>query len=283
MDIVTFKTFLAAASTGSFAAAAQRIHASPSSVTERIKQLEHQLGAQLFIRDKRGCRLTPAGEKFMAPALQATRAWDLARHEVKLPERFSRSLSLGGQYFFWDRGFMDWLAELRGAMPDLALRVTAGASARLNRDLAEGFLDMAIIYDPIFHRDIRAEPLYSDELVLVTGGEPDNWRKDFVRIEWGQALGLEIASRIDLAPETGLSLDLGMRSADWLASQRMSGYLPLRAAKPYIASGALALVDDAPRFDFPAYVCWRRSYDGETCEEILKIIRGSFEDTLANG
>jgi len=100
---------------------------------------------------------------------------------------------------------------------------------------------------------------------------------------WGQALGLEIASRIDLAPETGLSLDLGMRGADWLVRQRMSGYFPLRAAEPHIASGALALVDDAPRFDFPAYVCWRRSYDGETCEEILKIIRGSFEDILANG
>ena len=281
MDIVTFKTFLAAASTGSFAAAAQRVNASPSSVTERIKQLENRLGAQLFIRDKRGCRLTPAGEKFMAPALQATRAWDLAQHEVKLPERFRRTLSLGGQYFFWDRGFMNWLADLRTAMPDLALRVTAGASARLNRDLAEGFLDMAILYDPVFHRDIRTEPLYADELVLVTAGEPDNWRKDFVRIEWGQALGQEIASRLDLASETGLTLDLGVRSADWLIDQRMSGYMPRRAAQPHIASGTLSLVDETPRFDFPAYVCWRRSFDAATCEELLAIVRGGFAEVIA--
>ena len=281
MDITTFKTFLAAASTGSFASAAQRVNASPSSVTERIKQLEHKLGVQLFIRDKRGCRLTPAGERFMGPALQATRAWDLAQQEVKLPERFQRSLSLGGQYFFWDRGFMGWLAELRTSLPDLALRVTAGASARLNRDLAEGFLDMAIIYDPVFHRDVRAEPLYSDELTLVTGGEPDDWRKDFVRIEWGHALGLEIASRLELAQETGLSLDLGMRSADWLIGQRMSGYMPLRAAQPHISSGELTLVPGAPCFDFPAYVCWRRNYDAATCQEVLAIIHGGFAEVVA--
>ncbi len=281
MDIVTFKTFLAAASTGSFAAAAQRVNASPSSVTERIKRLEDRLGAQLFIRDKRGCKLTPAGEKFMSPALQATRAWELAQHEVRLPEHFNRTLSLGGQYFFWDRGFMGWLAQLRADLPDLALRVTAGASARLNRDLAEGFLDIAIIYDPIFHRDVRAEPLYSDALVLVTGGEPENWRHDFVRIEWGQALGLEIASRLGVASETGLSLDLGVRSADWLIDQRMSGYMPLRAAQPHLVSGDLSLVADAPRFDFPAYVCWRRNYDPDTCEEVLAIIRGGFANIAA--
>ncbi|MEH6759507.1 MAG: LysR family transcriptional regulator, partial [Parasphingorhabdus sp.] len=48
MDIIAFRTFLAAAETGSFAGAAQRVNASPSSVTERIKQLEHHLGARLF-------------------------------------------------------------------------------------------------------------------------------------------------------------------------------------------------------------------------------------------
>ncbi len=273
MDIATFQTFLAAADTGSFAAAAQRVNASPSSVTDRIKQLEFRLGTRLFVRDRRGCRLTPAGAKFVAPALRAVRAWQAAQHEVALPERFAHSLSVGGQYFLWDLLLLDWLFTLREKMPDLALTTTAGAWARLNRDLAEGVLDMIVVHDPLFRTDIGAEPLFADELVLVTGGNPAKWRENFVRIEWGQSLGLEIASRLDIAPQAGLVLDLGARSASWLERRGMAGYLPGRVAMPLVEKGQLRVVDEAPRFDFPAYVCWRRDSDIEIVADVIATLR----------
>lgn len=277
MDITTFRTFIAAADAGSFAAAAQRINASASSVTDRIKQLEYRLGTRLFVRDRRGCRLTPAGEKFVAHAQKAVRAWQAARHEVALPENFGRSLSFGGQYFLWDSFLLDWLVDLRTAVPDLALTTTAGAWARLNRDLAEGSLDMIVVHDPIFRTEIGAEPLFEDELILVTGGDPKKWRESFVRIEWGQSLGLEIASRLDIAPQAGLVLDLGMRSAHWLESQRMAGYLPARIAGPIVGSGHLTVVEDAPRFDFPAYVCWRRDCDSALVKEVSATLHATIE------
>lgn len=278
MDITSLRTFLAAASTGSFAEAANRVNASPSSVTERVKQLENRLGAVLFERDKRGCRLTVAGSRFIPFAQQSVRAWDLARQNIGLPERFAKSISLGGQYFFWDYRLMDWLSTLREIMPDVAFHVTAGASARLNRDLIEGFLDMAILYDPVFHRDLRAEPLYSDELVLVTGGKPENWQEDYVRIEWGQELGNEMAARLDAIPKTGLVLDLGVRSAQILINQKLSGFLPARAAMPLIDEGKLSLIKDAPRYDFPAFVCWRRDMDQDLAEAII----GAMKDGMIN-
>ncbi|GMN04312.1 LysR family transcriptional regulator [Erythrobacter sp. MTPC3] len=269
MDITTFQTFLAAAATGSFSGAAQRVNASPSSVTERIKQLEYRLGTRLFIRDKRGCQLTPAGEKFMAPARQAVRAWEVARHEVSLPDRFERSLSFGGQYFLWDRLLLGWLDDVRASIPDLALRVTAGAWARLNRDLAEGELDMIVVHDPVFRRDISAERLFEDQLVLVSAGDPTNWKEDFVRIDWGRSLGLEIASRLGIAPETGLVLDLGQRSARWLIANMKSGYMPEYLVAPLLQAGDLSIIEDAPSFDFPAYVCWRDDMDAELAAEVV--------------
>lgn len=276
MDISTFETFLAAADTGSFAAAAQRVNASPSSVTDRIKQLEYRLGTRLFVRDKRGCRLTPAGRKFVEPAKQAVRAWQLARHEVALPERFERSLSFGGQYFLWDMMLLDWLAEARATIPDLAIRATAGSWARLNRDLREGLLDMIVVHEPVFRRTIGAEPFFNDELVLVTGGDPAKWRDNFVRIEWGQSLGLEIASRLGIDPQAGLVLDLGARSAIWLERQKMAGYMPEKVAAPFLEDGRLTLVDDAPRFDFPAYICWRRDLDPDLTSQVLATIKSSY-------
>jgi LysR family transcriptional regulator, flagellar master operon regulator len=269
MDTATLRTFLAAAETGSFSGAAGRVNASASSVSERIKQLEHRLGVRLFARDKRGCRLTPAGRKFLAPATQAVRALDIGRAEVALPERFSRSLSFGGQYVLWDELLLAWLAALRTTMPHVAFRVTSGASARLNRDLAEGFLEMAVLYDPVFRREVGSQPLFQDRLILVTGGDLKDWRRDYVQIEWGGTRAVEIASRLDLSPETGIVLDLGARSAQWLTSQRMSGYMPLRAVARLIENGALRIVDEAPQFDFPAYVCWRRDLDAPTVTEVI--------------
>lgn len=263
------QTFLAAAATGSFAGAAERVNASPSSVTERIKQLEHHLGTRLFERDKRGCRLTASGRKFMAPAQQTVRAWEFAKHEVALPEQFKHSLAIGGQYFLWEKLLMDWLSDIRADMPDLALRALAGSWGRLNRDLAEGTIDLAVVHNPVFRRDISSEPLFEDELILVTAGDRDAWQENFVRIDWGQSLGLEIASRLDIAPKAGIVLDLGRHSMRWLVQNQMAGYLPRRLAQPSIMSGELEIVTEAPTFSFPAYVCWRRDLDARLAAEVV--------------
>lgn len=276
MDIASLKTFQAAAATGSFAGAAQRVGASPSTVTERIKQLEHRLGTRLFDRDKRGCRLTSAGRKFLENAGQAVRAMDLARYEVSLPDQFTRSLSIGGQYVLWDERMMAGLSAVRATQPDLALRVTAGASARLSRDLAEGFLDIVCLYDPVFRQDIRSAPLFRDSLILVTGGEVADWQRDFVHIEWGNALGAEISSRLDLVPMTGMVLDLGARSAQWLIRHRMAGYMPRSAVGEMIAQGELHPVDDAPPFDYDAYICWRRGCEGAATDAVIDTLQATY-------
>lgn len=282
MDIATFQTFLAAAATGSFAGAAQRVNASPSSVTERIKQLEHRLGVKLFIRDKRGCQLTAEGKRFMEPARQAVRAWEVAKHDVALPERFTRSLSFGGQYFLWDGGLMDWLAATRDEITDLAIRTTAGAWARLNRDLSEGTLDMIAVHDPVFRRGINAERLFDDRLVLVGACDPKEWRERYVRIDWGLSHGAEIGSRLALVPQEGLTLDLGARSAKWLVREQMAGYLPEKAVTEYIADGSLQMIADTPTFDFPAYVCWRSEMDQELAREVVATLMTTFSSENSN-
>ncbi|MDC8753841.1 LysR family transcriptional regulator [Erythrobacter sp. sf7] len=275
MDLGTLRTFLAAAETGSFSGAAKRVNASPSSVTERIKQLEHQLAARLFERDKRGCRLTAAGRKFLVPANQAVRALDIARHEVALPDNFTRSLAFGAQYALWDERLLAWLARARIDHPETAWRVTSGASARLNRDLAEGFLDIAALYDPVFRRDFGSEILFDDELILVTGGDPDQWRDRYVRIEWGREMGAEIASRLDITPQSGLILDLGARSADWLKSHAMAGFMPRRSVAKSLLDGSLQVVPDAPAFPFPAYVCWNRALDPAFVAQIVMSLKSA--------
>ncbi|MFC4293211.1 LysR family transcriptional regulator [Sphingorhabdus arenilitoris] len=263
------KTFLAAAETGSFAGAAQSVNASPSSVTERIKQLEHRLGVTLFDRDRRGCRLTSAGTKFRDAARQTVRAWELGLHNVSLPDEFTRSLSFGGQYALWRAYLLPWLADARRHFSDIAFNVTAGASPRLNRDLAEGKLDIAVMYNPVFRRDVVSELLFNDPLILVGPKEDSNWRGRYVHIDWGPTLSPEIAINHKLRPMTGLNIDLGVLSKEWLIHNEMYGFMPSSLVRKDIANGNLYQITEIAEIENAAYVCWRRELDSILASDII--------------
>lgn len=68
MDFNRLETLEVAAREGSFAAAAQCLFVSPSSVVQQVKGLEASLGFALFDRGPRGVSLTPAGRRFLEGA-----------------------------------------------------------------------------------------------------------------------------------------------------------------------------------------------------------------------
>lgn len=80
VDLVQLEIFKAVAEQGSISAAAQHIHRVPSNLTTRIKQLEEDLGVELFIREKSRLRLSPAGWNFLE---YTRRILDLV-HEARL-------------------------------------------------------------------------------------------------------------------------------------------------------------------------------------------------------
>jgi len=66
MNLSQLEMFRAVAQTGSISAAAQLVHRVPSNLTTRIKQLEAELGVELFIRENQRLRLSPAGRNFLS-------------------------------------------------------------------------------------------------------------------------------------------------------------------------------------------------------------------------
>ncbi|WP_221796168.1 LysR family transcriptional regulator [Oceanobacter mangrovi] len=77
MDTLTnFRTFMAVASYGSFAAAARSLHVVPSVVAKRIAQLEQTLGCRLFERTTRTVVLTDAGTKLLPGVRQCVAEFD---------------------------------------------------------------------------------------------------------------------------------------------------------------------------------------------------------------
>src|SRR5919108_4598197 len=82
MDFDSLQIFKTVIDEGGIIAAARKLHRVQSGVTTRIKQLEEALGVDLFIRDKRRLRLSPAGEIFLGYVEQLLRLSEQARHAV---------------------------------------------------------------------------------------------------------------------------------------------------------------------------------------------------------
>ena len=85
MDIELARTFLEVVSTGSFIRASARLNVAQTTVSARIRLLEQQLGRPLFVRNKSGASLTPAGEQFLRHAPALVQLWQRTRYQVAVP------------------------------------------------------------------------------------------------------------------------------------------------------------------------------------------------------
>ena len=256
MDITVAKTFLAVIEGGNFITAAKRVHVTQSTVSARIKSLEDQLGKRLFIRTKSTCALTPAGHQFERYARSMVRIWEEAKHQVAVPEGYDDTLIVGGQYSLWNRLLLWWVPEFRALAPKVALRCEVGMPLRLLREMNEGVLDLAVIYQPEYRPGIVVEMLLEDRLILVTGALADN----YIFSDWGEAFReMHQAAFPDLHTPS-VSLDLGALGVHFLLNQGGAAYFPERIVRPHIEKGYLFAVPEAPEFPYPAYVVYQENF-----------------------
>src|SRR4051812_44496380 len=101
MDIELARTFVEIVSTGSFIKAADRLHVAQTTVSARVRLLEQQLGRPLFVRNKAGATLTPAGEQFLRFAPSFVQLWQRARQQVAVPAGGRAGFSIGSEGSPW--------------------------------------------------------------------------------------------------------------------------------------------------------------------------------------
>ncbi|MDX4956541.1 LysR family transcriptional regulator [Delftia acidovorans] len=83
MELRHLRCFLAVAEELHFSRAAERLHIEQSPLSRAIKELEDDVGAQLFVRTSRSTRLTRAGKLFLAHVPRIFAALEQARESVK--------------------------------------------------------------------------------------------------------------------------------------------------------------------------------------------------------
>jgi len=264
MNIDLARTFLEIVETGNFNKAAERLNITQSTVSMRIKSLEDELGRPLFTRSKHGTELTSAGLQFRRYAVNLVRVWQQAQDELALPAGFRSVLSVGGQFSLWDRMLLKWIPWMRQAMPDVAIRAEVGLSDMLMRHLAEGMLDIGVMYSPVSKPGLIIDKLLEERLVLVsTQAESDNWAQNYVYVDWGPEFRDGHGQAFPDMRTPAVSVSLGALGLQHILAIGGSGYFPMRVVRPLIAEGRLHPVAGAQEFRRPAYLVHRPAEESE--------------------
>lgn len=146
MDISIARTFLEVVKTGSFVNAAANLNISQTAVSARIRVLEEQLDRPMFVRNKAGARLTPAGEQFFRFATSLVQVWEAARTTVALPPGREAMVTIGAELSLWNPLLKHWLLWMRRECASVAIRTTIDRSERLMELVQDGSLDAAVLY-----------------------------------------------------------------------------------------------------------------------------------------
>jgi DNA-binding transcriptional LysR family regulator len=173
MDIDQARTFLAITANGSFLEAAKQLYLTQSTVSARIQRLEDELGTRLFVRNRAGTSLTPAGRRFFDYAKRLVLTADQAREDAGLPERYRASLRVGGRIALWEEFLPQWVGWMRRRANDVVIHSEIGFEEDLMRRLIEGSLDIGLMYTPSHSPGLIVEHLFDETLVLVSS-RPDD-------------------------------------------------------------------------------------------------------------
>ncbi|MFN8222071.1 MAG: LysR family transcriptional regulator [Gaiellales bacterium] len=169
MNLQQLRYFLAAAEEGSFTAAARSLYIAQPSLSEQIRQLEAELGVELFARVGRGIVLTAAGRTLRPEAERVLAAVDTARDAVRdVREIRGGTISFGmfgTASAYLVSGLVD---DFRKRYPDVRLRLVGQNSSLVADAVRSGRLEAALVVLPVEDDGLELRPVHREELVVVS-------------------------------------------------------------------------------------------------------------------
>jgi DNA-binding transcriptional LysR family regulator len=163
------EAFLEVARRQNLSRAAEALIVSQPTLTARLQGLERQLGVQLFVRTRRGMRLTEAGEAFLPYAEHAVAALADGRERLdELRRGVAGRLVLGAPPTVSTYTLPALLARFSAAHPGVRLAVKTGTSEEILEMVLHDQVQLGIIR-ALANPEIETIPLFTDTLVLIAG------------------------------------------------------------------------------------------------------------------
>lgn len=276
MTLQQLESFFWTVKLGSFATAADRMCATQSAVSMRIRELERDLGVELFDRSRRTAQVTAKGRELMD---YASRILDLsaeAKQRIGAPATVSGIVRFGVAEVVTATWLPELIQTIARRHPAVKLEIEEALTADLMRDLRAGEVDLVLAPGAPVNHELGTLPLGA------------------VDFAWMASPLLGFDRRTYSAAELAMAPVIGMKSEsyhfsrieDWFqrehvrcryfalckslavaASMTISGigisFLPVRSYRPQLDLGTLVMLDVAsplPPVEFVALFPLGQSY-----------------------
>ncbi|HEX8144140.1 MAG TPA: LysR family transcriptional regulator [Pyrinomonadaceae bacterium] len=171
MELWQLRTFRIVAETLNFTRAAERLNLTQSAVSHQVKALEKELGEPLFIRTKRGVKLSQAGKAALEHAERILDEAQAMRERVSGREhspsgRVRAAAATQAFVHLFASLFESFMRAHTGV--ELSFRTTVSTDQTVT-DILNGAADVGFASMPVYSPTLHVTELFEDELVLVVG------------------------------------------------------------------------------------------------------------------
>jgi LysR family nitrogen assimilation transcriptional regulator len=168
MELRQLRYFVAIVDHGSLSRAALVLHVAQPALTQQLRQLEEELGAQLLHRSAQGVLSTDAGKVFYAHAQAILKQVADARAAVvQSTTRPSGSVTLGLPHSISGALALPLLTAARATYPEITLQLTEEISGSLSDQLKSGRLNLAVLFDDGQPGQFAATALVEEDLMFI--------------------------------------------------------------------------------------------------------------------
>lgn len=256
MEMSQFRTFRAVAESLNFTRASERLNLTQSAVSHQIKALEEELGEPLFIRAKRGVKLSQAGKIALEYVERILDDAEALRETISGRERSQIGrvrVAAATQAFV--HLFAPLFESFMDSHPgiDLAFRTTVSTEHTV-ADILNGAADVGFASLAVYSPNLQVTKLFEDELALIVGRDHKLAKKraaTVAEIQQEKLILFERGASIRRATDQffdqiGVRPDLALESNDTFFIKRMVerglgiSLLPVWAVRDEVASNKLA-------------------------------------------
>lgn len=280
MNTDMLQTFLLLAELKNYTHTANQLFVAQSTVTNRIQELEAELGNPLFVRNRKQLRLTEQGERFLSYARRIVELTQSAAEELDSMSHYQSSLRIGSTNTIYDCHLAPKLVNYSLDHPKTKLNIVIGHSHSLIQMLQDHTLDLAFTYVPYTKRTITCSLFTTDELLLVTAPQNQEYRQGILQKELTgipylycdfpfQEVGSYIRDLFPAGHAFPLEIDRSANLLPFLYSGKGYSFLPNSMVRDSIDQGILRNI---PLLDFsiPRVNCYLLSRGVAESEVLLK-------------
>jgi LysR family transcriptional regulator, cyn operon transcriptional activator len=183
MELRQLRYFLSVAETEHLTKSAAALFVTQSTLSHGLRQLEDELGIELFDRIGRGLKISQAGLAFKGYVGRAVQEIESGRMELaRLNGMQTGDLTVGVIPTFMDSLVPPIVARFTALHPGIHVSVRDLRADVIADLLAAGRLDVGIAFHPVPRHDIDAQHLFSERLLLLVSGTHPLYRRRSVRM-----------------------------------------------------------------------------------------------------